>query len=134
MAALWCKLLDAGIPPLGSRVWVSVTPFGFRGGWNGDSIGFSRVFSLFPPVINFIPLFLHANLIHFVFHFISSTPVMVCQALSACILANHRPSVKGLNYISSLELALCRTRVEENNKLLFLYHNKIVILKVNKLI
>ena len=37
---------------------------------------------------------------------------MVCQAWSAGILAIHRPSIKGLHLITSLDRALCRTRVE----------------------
>ena len=40
--------LDARLPPLGSRVRFSVTPWGFRGGRNGVRVGFSRGFSRFP--------------------------------------------------------------------------------------
>ena len=54
MAASWRKRLGARLPPLGSRVRVSVTPCGFRDGRNGDWIGFSRGFSRFPlPQISF---------------------------------------------------------------------------------
>ena len=53
-AASWHKRLDALLPPLGSRVRVSVTPGGFRGGRNGVWVGFSRGFSHFPlPQISF---------------------------------------------------------------------------------
>ena len=47
-AASWLKRLGARIPPLGSRVRVSVTPCGFRDGRNGVWVGFSRVTPLFP--------------------------------------------------------------------------------------
>ena len=71
-AASWRKRLGARLPPLGSRVRVSVPPCGFRGGRNGVWVGFSRGFSPFSPTTNFIPPFLHTHLIHFVsFHFIS---------------------------------------------------------------
>ena len=54
MAASWRKRLGARLPPLGSRVRVSVTPCGFRGGRNGVWVGFSRGFSRFPlPQISF---------------------------------------------------------------------------------
>ena len=54
MAASWRKRLDARLPPLGSRVRVSVTPCGFRCGRNGVWVGFSRGFSRFPlPQISF---------------------------------------------------------------------------------
>ena len=53
-ATSWHKRLGARLPPLGSRVRVSVTPCGFRGGWNGVWVGFSRGFSRFPlPQISF---------------------------------------------------------------------------------
>ena len=48
-AASWRKRLGARLPPLGSRVRVSVTHCGFRGGRNGVWVGFSRGFSRFPP-------------------------------------------------------------------------------------
>ena len=47
LAASWRKRLDACLPPLGSRVRVSVPPCGFRGGRNGVWVGFSRGFSHF---------------------------------------------------------------------------------------
>ena len=46
--ASWHKRLDARLPPLGSRVRVSVTPCGFRGGRNGVWVRFSRGFFCFP--------------------------------------------------------------------------------------
>ena len=53
-AVSWRKRLDARLPPLGSRVRVSVTPRGFRGGRNGVWVGFSRGFSGLPlPQISF---------------------------------------------------------------------------------
>ena len=53
-AASWRKRLGARLPPLGSRVRVSVSPCGFRGGRNGVWVGFSRGFSRFPlPQISF---------------------------------------------------------------------------------
>ena len=49
-AASWCKRLAARLPPLGSRVRISVPPCGFRGGRNEVRVGFSR----FPlPQISF---------------------------------------------------------------------------------
>ena len=52
--ATWRKRLDARLPPLGSRVRVSVTPCGFRGGRNGAWVDFSRGFPRFPlPQISF---------------------------------------------------------------------------------
>ena len=45
--ASWRKRLAARLPPLGSRVRVSVTPCGFRGGRNEVWVGFSRCFSRF---------------------------------------------------------------------------------------
>ena len=48
------RRLGARLPPLGSRVRVSVTPCRFRGGRNGVWVGFSRGFSRFPlPQISF---------------------------------------------------------------------------------
>ena len=53
-AASWRKRLDARLPLVGSRVLVSVTPSGFRGGRNGVWVGFSQGFSRFPlPQISF---------------------------------------------------------------------------------
>ena len=48
LAASWCKRLGARLPPLRSRVRVSVPPCGFLGGRNGVSVGFSWGFSRFP--------------------------------------------------------------------------------------
>ena len=54
VAALWRKRLAAHLPLLGSRVRVSVTPCGFRGGRKEVWVGFSRGFSRFPlPQISF---------------------------------------------------------------------------------
>ena len=47
VAASWRKRLDARLPPLGSRVRVSVPPCGFRGGRYGVWVGFSWGFSRF---------------------------------------------------------------------------------------
>ena len=47
-ATSWGKRLEARLPSLGSRVRVSVPPFGFRGGRYGVWVGFSRGFSRFP--------------------------------------------------------------------------------------
>ena len=54
LAASWRKRLAARVPPLGSRVRVSVPPCGFHGGQNKVWVGFSRGFSRFPlPQISF---------------------------------------------------------------------------------
>ena len=54
MATSWRKRLGARLPPLGSRVRVSVTPCGFRGGRNEIWVGFSRGFSRLPlPQLSF---------------------------------------------------------------------------------
>ena len=105
--ASWRKRLGARLPPLGSRVRVSVTPCGFRGGRNGVWVGFLWGFSCFPlPQISF-----H----HFstLISSISSALVMVRQAWSASTLATHGPIIWGLHRISSLDLTLCWTRVED---------------------
>ena len=53
-SASWRKRLPPRVPPQGSRVQVSVTPYGFRGGRNGVWVGFSWNFSRFPlPQIYF---------------------------------------------------------------------------------
>ena len=69
LAASWRKRLGARLPPLGSRVRVSVPPCGFRGGRNEVWVGFSRGFSRFPlPPISFHHF---STLISFIsFHFI----------------------------------------------------------------
>ena len=60
MAASWRKRLGARLPPMGSRVRVSVTPRGFRGGRKGVWVGFSRfllpqiTFHHFSILISFI--------------------------------------------------------------------------------
>ena len=52
--ASWHKRLGTHLPLLGSRVRISVTQSGFRGGRNGVWEGFSRGFSRFPlPQISF---------------------------------------------------------------------------------
>ena len=69
-AASWRKRLGARLPPLGSRVRVSVTPCGFPYGRNGVWVGFSRGFTRFPlpqiSVHHFSPLISSIS-----FHFIS---------------------------------------------------------------
>ena len=112
IAASWRKRLGARLPPLGSRVRVSVSPCGFRGGRIGVWVGFSRGFSRFPlPQISFHHL---STLISSIsFHFISSALVMVRQVWSAGTLATHGPIISGLHRISSLDLTLCWTRVED---------------------
>ena len=68
--ASWRKRLDARLPPLGSRVRVSVTPCGFCGGQNGVWVGFSRGFCRFPlPQISFHHFSTFISSISF--HFIS---------------------------------------------------------------
>ena len=69
-ASSWRKRLGARLPPLGSRVRVSVPPCGFRGGRNGVWEGFSRGFSSFPlPQISFHHFSILISSISF--HFIS---------------------------------------------------------------
>ena len=86
--ASWRKRLDARLPPLGSRVRISVPPCGFRGGRNGVWVGFSRGFSRFPlPQISFH----HTHL--YPFRFISSALVMARQPWSAGTLATHGPII-----------------------------------------
>ena len=68
-AASWRKRLGARLPPLGSRVHVSVPPCGFRGGRNGVWVGFSRGFSRFPlPPISFhhFPTLISSISFHFI--------------------------------------------------------------------
>ena len=50
----WRKWLGTCLPPLGSRVRISVSPCGFRGGRNRVWVGFSRGFSRFPLLISSI--------------------------------------------------------------------------------
>ena len=112
VAASWRKRLGARLPPLGSRVRVSVPLCGFRGGRNGVWVGFSWGFSRFPlPQISFHHF---STLISSIsFHFISSALVMVRQAWSAGTLATQGPIISGLHRISSLDPTLCWTRVED---------------------
>ena len=59
----WRKRLGARLPPLGSRVRVSVIPCGFRG---GTKRGLGRCFTgflPFSPTTNFIPTFLTTHII-----------------------------------------------------------------------
>ena len=109
-AASWRKRLDARLPPLGSRVRVSVTPCRFSGGRNEVWVGFSRGFSRIPlPQISFHHFSTPISSILF----ISSAFVMVRQAWSAGTLATHGPIILGLHRISSLDPTLCWTRVED---------------------
>ena len=109
-AASWCKRLGARLPPLGSRVRVSVTPCGFRGVQNGVWVGFSWGFSHFPlPQISFHHF---STLISSIlFHFISP-----CDGASG-VVGRHpcysRTYISGLHRISSLDPTLCWTRVED---------------------
>ena len=106
----FCKYVKVGrsLPTTtpGSRIRVSFTPFGFRGGQNRAWVDFSQTsFSFSLPQIWFHYFF---TLILFIlFHFLSSAPVMLRQAWSAGIFAIQRPSTKGLRHISSLDPALC---------------------------
>ena len=89
----------AGVPSslLDHSMWVS---------WK-SKLRLDRFFSGVSPVFpttNFIPPFLHTHLIHFV-DFVSSVPVLVRQAWSVGRLTTHRPSIKGLHHISSLDPA-----------------------------
>ena len=85
-AASWRKRLGARLPPLGSRVRVSVTPCGVRGGRNGVWVRFSRGFyHKFHSTIS--PYSPHP------FRFISSALVMVRQAWSAGTLATYGPII-----------------------------------------
>ena len=72
------------LPPLGSRVQVSVT-CGFLGGWNRIWVGFSRGFSIFPYHKFHSTISPHSFP---PFHFIS--PVMVWQAWLASIDLQYR--------------------------------------------
>ena len=86
------KRLVARLLPLGYWVCVSVTPCGFHGGRTGVLVGFYSGFPPFSPVTNFIPLFLHPHLIHYVsFHFIRR-----CAFVSGIVgRVIHRPSNVG---------------------------------------
>ena len=96
----------AGVPSVraGHFMWVSW--------WMKRSLGrFFSVFLPFSSATNFIPTVLHLHLIHFVC-FISYTPMIVRQVRSVSFLITHRPSTEGLHRISTLDPALCQTRVE----------------------
>ena len=85
-AASWRKQLGARLPPLGSRVRVSVPPCGFRGGRNGVWVGFSQGFYRFPlPQISFHHF---STLISSIsFHFISP-----CDGVSGVVSRHPRYS------------------------------------------
>ena len=105
--ALRCSPPTSGVPSsrFGHSMWAS---------WwtKRNPVGFSRDFSCFPcPQISF---HYFSTLIHFV-QFYLIRPVMV-----AGILAIHRPPIKGLHRISSLDPARCRTWVD--NFMLFFKH------------
>ena len=75
----WQKRLDVHLPQLGSRSHVSITPCGFRSGWNGIWVDFLRVSPVF-PVTNFIQPLIHIQLVSF--HFIrpcDDASDMVCR-------------------------------------------------------
>ena len=102
--------LDPRLPPLWSRVRVSVTPSGFRGGRNGVWVGFSRGFSRFP--LSQMAFHHFSTLISSIsFHFISP-----CDGASG-VVGRHpwysRTCNIGLHLISSLDPTLCWTRVED---------------------
>ena len=109
-AASWRKRLGARLPSLGSRVRVSVTPCGFRGGRNGVWVGFSRGFSRFPlPLISFHHF---STLISSIsFHFIS--PYDGASGVVGRHPCYSRTYNMGLHRISSLDPTLCWTRVED---------------------
>ena len=68
-AASWRKRLAARLPPLVSRVRVSVPPCGFRGGRNEVRVGFSRGFTCFLlPQISFhhFSTLISSILLHFI--------------------------------------------------------------------
>ena len=89
-AASWRKRLDARLPPLGSRVRVSVPPCGFRGGRNGVWVSLSRGFSRFPLPKFHSTISPHSS---HPFRFISSALLMVRQAWSVGTLATHGPII-----------------------------------------
>ena len=86
----WRKRLDARLPLLGSRVRISVTPCGFRGGRNGVWVGFLGVSPVFPYHKFHSTISPHSS---HTFSFISSTLVMMRQAWSAGTLATHGPII-----------------------------------------
>ena len=87
IVATWCKRFGARLPPPGSRVRVSFTPYGFRGGWNGASGKvFLEVSPVFPCEKFYSTISPHSS---HPFRFISSASTMVRQAWSTGILAIH---------------------------------------------
>ena len=87
----------AGVPSsrLGHSMWVSW--------WTKQSLGtFSSGFFVFPCHNFHSTISPHSSLLFSSFH---QPPVMVHKAWSA-VLAIHRPSIKGLHRISSLDPAL----------------------------
>ena len=92
LAASWRKRLGARLPPLGSRVRVSVTPCGFRGVRSGVWVVFIGVSPGFPCHKFHSSISPHSS---HSFSFISSALVMVCQAWSASTLATHGPIIWG---------------------------------------
>ena len=103
-------MLGVRLPPLGSRVRISVSPCGFCGGRNGVWIGFSQGFSRFPlPQISFHHF---STLISSIsFRFISP-----CDGASGMV-GRHPCYSRTYNIGASLHLiphpALCRTGVED---------------------
>ena len=110
LAPSWRKWLGARLPPLGSRVRVSVPPCGFRGGRNEVWVDYRGVSPVFPYHKFHSTISPHSS---HPFRSISSALVMVHQAWSAGTLAIHGPIISGLHGISSLDPTLCWTRVED---------------------
>ena len=109
-AASWRKRLGARLPPLGTRVRVSVLPFGFHGGRIGVWVGFFRGFSRFP--LPQIPFHHFSTLISSIsFHFISP-----CDGASG-VVGRHPCYSLTYNMRASSHLiprpGLCWTRVED---------------------
>ena len=120
--SLWRKRLAVRLPPLGSRVRVSVTPCGFRGGRNEVWVGFSWGFSHFPLLQ--ISFHHFSTLISSIsFHFI--TPCDGASVVVAGTLATHGPIIQGLHRISSLDPTLCWTRVQDIYFLFYLVSSEL---------
>ena len=98
--ASWRKRLGARLPPLGSRVRVSFTPCGFRGGRNGVWVGFSRGFSRFPlPQISFhhFSTLISSISFHFIRHCNGASGVVgrhPCHSRTYNIGASSHPSTR----------------------------------------
>ena len=108
-AASWRKRLGARLPPLRSRVRVSVPPC-----FVVDETGSGQVFHGVSPVFPYHKF--HSTVSphsSHPFRFISSALVMMRQASSAGTLATHGPIIWGLHRISSLDPTLCWTLVED---------------------